>query len=480
MKGLKVERIDPYRLMIPRQACMRTHGMVYADATIEKRLYTDEALSQVVNVACLPGILGPSIAMPDIHMGYGFPIGGVAAFSKKDGVVSPGGVGYDINCGIRCVLTNMHLDDILPLKEQILQRIFTKVPSGVGSKHKVLKCTDKEFKDIITQGARWLVKKGLCPDVDLECHEDFGVLPGADPSNISERAKLRGLPELGTLGSGNHFIEMDVVDSIVDKDVAKAFSLFENQVLILIHTGSRGLGHQVCDDYIHAMLRTLPAYGIDLPDRQLACAPLAYDDAHTYLSAMAGAANFAFVNRGMVTHLVRSAFEEVFGRSWESMGMYLLYDCCHNIAKIEEILIHGEHVEACIHRKGATRALPPGDDRLPPRFRHTGQPVIVPGDMGRSSYILTGEEGSQETFYSACHGAGRLMSRHKARKQAKGRSISDELHRKGIYAVAARGFTLAEEMPDAYKDISDVVNTISGAGIARVVARMRPLGMIKG
>ncbi len=480
MEALRVERIDPYRLKIPMQSCMRTYGMVYADALIEKWLYTDDALVQVANVACLPGIIGPSIAMPDIHMGYGFPIGGVAAFGKDDGVVSPGGVGYDINCGIRCVLTNIKIEEMAPLKDRIIESIFKSVPTGVGSKHKTLRCTDREFHDVITQGAGWLVRKGLCPEVELECYEDHGMLSCADPGGISDRARRRGLPELGTLGSGNHFIEIDVVDSIVDQDTAEAFSLFENQIVVLIHTGSRGFGHQVCDDYIHAMLKALPDYGIELPDRQLACAPLSHPDAHMYLSAMAGAANFAFVNRGIITYLVRHAFEDVLGKSWESMGMYLLYDCCHNIAKIEEIPSGDRHVEVCIHRKGATRALPPGDKRLPPRFRKTGQPVIVPGDMGRSSYILAGQKGSEKTFFSACHGAGRLMSRHKARKQAKGRSISDELSRDGIYALAARGSTLAEEMPEAYKDVSHVVNTISGAGIASIVARMRPIGVVKG
>jgi len=480
METLKIERIDPYRLKIIKTPPMRTWGIVYANKAIEAALKKDEAIKQVANVACLPGIVGPSMAMPDIHWGYGFPIGGVAAFSVKDGVISPGGVGYDINCGIRCICTNLSKKELLPRKEKLLDALFHRVPAGLGSRHKTFKLSQKELEDVMIKGALWAVKKGFGTYEDLEAHEDFGSIPGANPDTVSGRACERGLPELGTLGSGNHFLELDVVDNIVDKKTARKFSLFKDQVLILVHTGSRGFGHQICDDYIHTMLSYGQRHNISLPDRQLACAPIDSKEARAYLGAMAAAANFAFANREMLTWFIRETIAPVFGKSWEALGLRLLYDCCHNIAKIETIPWKGKNIEACIHRKGATRALPPGDPRLAQRFKDTGQPVLVPGDMGRASFILVAGENAKETFFSACHGAGRLLSRREAKRQAKNRSIPDELAKKGIYALAASKATLAEEMPAAYKDVSDVVDTISGAGITKVVAKLSPVGMIKG
>ncbi|MCD6569969.1 MAG: RtcB family protein [Deltaproteobacteria bacterium] len=480
MEALKIERIDPYRLKIFKTPPMRTWGIVYANKVIEAGLEKDEALKQVANVACLPGIIGPSIAMPDIHWGYGFPIGGVAAFSLQDGVISPGGVGYDINCGIRCICTGLSIEEILPIKEKLLGEVFHRVPAGLGARHKRFKLSQKELKEIMIKGALWAVKKGFGTYDDLEAHEDYGSIPGADPDMVSGRACERGLPEVGTLGSGNHFIEIDVVDKIMDKKIARMFSLFKDQILIQVHTGSRGFGHQICDDYIRIMLSAGSRYNIYLPDRQLACAPIDTKEAKSYLGAMAAAANFAFANREMITYLIRETFEDLFGKSWENLGLRLLYDCCHNIAKIESIPWKGKSIEACIHRKGATRALPSGDARLPLRFKDTGQPVLIPGDMGRASFILVAGDNAKETFFSACHGAGRLLSRREAKRRAKGRSVFDELSKKEIYAIAASKATLAEEMPESYKDVSDVVDTISGAGVAKVIAKLRPIGMIKG
>ena len=480
MAALKIRRIDPYRIEIARQPPMRTTGLVYANGKIERTLEHDNVLQQVANVAALPGIVGPSLAMPDIHWGYGFPIGGVAAFSEADGIISPGGVGYDINCGICCISTQLSLNEVRPRIDRLLASLFNSVPAGVGSSNKGLAVGSKEFGQVLTKGAQWAVRKGYAPDEDLDAHEDGGCIEGADPGSVSKRAIERGQPQLGTLGSGNHFLELDVVDMISDATIAGSLGLFEGQVVVLVHTGSRGFGHQICDDYVHAMISASSRYGIELPDRQLACAPIRSREGQEYFGAMACAANFAFANRELITYLVRGTFEQFFEKSSEHMGMRLLYDCCHNIAKMERITWEGSQVNVCIHRKGATRALPPGDRRLPGRFARTGQPVLVPGDMGRMSYILVGSEGASETFYSACHGAGRLLSRHEAKKRSKGREIIRELHDKGIYAMAASRATLAEEIPDAYKDVSDVVDTITGAGIATAVARLKPVAMIKG
>ncbi len=480
MEGLTVRRIDAYRLEVRRKPPMRTSGLLYANAGIEKTLEGEEVIRQIANVACLPGIVGPSMAMPDIHWGYGFPIGGVAAFSLEDGIISPGGVGYDINCGIRCIRTNLTSRAVSPVLDNLLALLYNTVPSGVGSSTKSFRVSRKEFRKILEGGCGWALKQGLASNDDLDAHEDKGCIEGADPDAVSERAFERGMPQLGTLGSGNHFLEIDAVDGIYDAGTAERFGLFKDQVLVLVHTGSRGLGHQICDDYVHSMLATASRFGIDLPDRQLACAPISSSIGRDYCGAMASAANFAFTNRQIITHLVRQAFEVQFGKGWGKLGMGLLYDCCHNIAKKETVSFGGRALRVCIHRKGATRALPPGDTRLPDRFRKTGQPVLVPGDMGRMSYILAGDGNAGETFFSACHGAGRLLSRQKAKKFAKGRRLVEELERQGIRVMAASRSTLSEEIPEAYKDVTEVVSTMSGAGVARIVARLRPLAVVKG
>lgn len=480
MPPVKARRWDEYRIVIEKQPPMRTTGLVYANRSIEKTLEHDNVLQQVANVACLPGIIGPSIAMPDIHWGYGFPIGGVAAFSAHDGIISPGGVGYDINCGVCCILTNLEEDDVGVRMDDLLPALFNDVPSGVGSKGDFARVSSREFERMLVMGAGWLVKQGYIQEEDLESYEDRGCIEGADPGAVSARAYERGMPQLGTLGSGNHFLELDVVEEVLDEDRARLFGLFTGQVVILAHTGSRGFGHQVCDDYVREMISAASRYGIELPDRQLACAPASSREGREYYGAMAAAANFAFANRGIVVCLVRRCFERIFGMSFERLGMRLLVDCCHNIAKRERVEWEGSSIDACVHRKGATRALPPGDARLSERFRKSGWPVLVPGDMGRYSFILAGAEGARETFFSACHGAGRLLSRHEAKKRSRGRKILEELHHRGIQAMAASRATLAEEMPDAYKDVTDVVDTITGAGIASAVARLKPLAMIKG
>jgi tRNA-splicing ligase RtcB len=480
MKDIKITRIDPWRLKVEKQGEMRTHGIVYANSDIENYLLNDQALNQVANVACLPGIVGPSMAMPDIHWGYGFPIGGVAAFSMKDGIVSPGGVGYDINCGIRCLKTNLIYEQVSPVIERLIAVLFNAVPTGVGSKNMAFKMSQSDFRRILVRGASWVIRQGFAPEEDLECHEDYGCIDGANPDSVSKKAIERGLPELGTLGSGNHFIEIDTVDELFDKDIAQTFGLFEKQVVVQVHTGSRGLGHQVCDDYVHQMIAVAAKEWIVLPDRQLACAPLASSEAKRYLEAMASAANFAFANREIITFLIRECFEKIFSKSFEKLGIKLLYDCCHNIAKIEKVKSEGREIEVCIHRKGATRALLSGDKRLPDKFIRTGQPILVPGDMGRESYILVGSKKAEDTFFSACHGAGRLMSRSEAKRQAKEKTVIDDLRIKGIHIMAASRATIVEEMPEAYKDVSKVVDTITGAGIAIRVARLKPIGIIKG
>ncbi|HDP25956.1 MAG TPA: RtcB family protein [Deltaproteobacteria bacterium] len=480
MEKLTIKRIDPYRIRIEKTPPMRTTGLVYVNSALEKTLEHDMVLNQVANVACLPGIVGPSLAMPDIHWGYGFPIGGVAAFSLDEGVISPGGVGYDINCGVSCVLTSFTRDEVSSRINELLATLFGRIPSGVGSTNKDVRLSDKEFLKVLLKGASWATKSGYGSPGDLDAYEDRGSIAGANPDAVSKRALERGLPQLGTLGSGNHFLELDVVDFIADEERARKFGLFQGQIVILLHTGSRGLGHQICDDHVHEMLKAMPSHGIELPDRQLACAPVTSREGQAYLQAMAAAANFAFANRQIIIHLIRGSFEKTFGKSWDRLGMRLLYDCCHNIAKIEQISWKGSQRKVCVHRKGATRALPPGDVRLPERFTATGGPVLVPGDMGRMSFILAGSQWAEETFFSACHGAGRILSRRQAKKISRKRSIADELRRQEIHAVAASRSTLAEEIPEAYKDVSAVVNTITGAGIATAVARLRPVAMIKG
>jgi len=477
---IKLEKIDDLRWRIPKKGRMRVDGIIYANERLLKAIKEDESLIQVANVATLPGIVKYSLAMPDIHWGYGFPIGGIGAFDIEEGIISPGGVGYDINCGCRLMTTNLRADEIRPYLQKLVHDLFRNIPTGVGSTG-AIKLSKKEEKKVALMGAEWAIKEGYGDYEDLERTEDGGRMEGADPSVLSERALKRGEDQLGTLGSGNHFLEVGVVEKVYDEEKAKAFNLFEGQVTVLIHSGSRGFGHQICDDFLKEMARYVVEENIYLPDRQLACAKIKSDLGKRYWAAMACAANYAWANRQILMHKTREVFCESLGISPKELGMRLLYDVCHNIAKKEKHVIDGKEMWLCVHRKGATRALPPGHPLLPKVYKETGQPVLIPGDMGTYSYVLAGAKGAMlETFCSSCHGAGRVLSRAKAIKEAKGRSIKEELERKGILVQAKGKKTLKEEMPDAYKDVAEVVDVVHRAGLATKVARLRPLAVIKG
>ena len=479
IEGLR--RIDKNRIEVPKgyRSGMRTNGIIYVDAELEKSLES-KAIQQVANVASLPGIVGPALAMPDIHTGYGFTIGGVAAFDLKEGVVSPGGVGYDINCGVRLLRTGFEKKDVLPKLKDIVDGFYNEIPAGVGSKGN-LRLNSDEYRKVLINGARWVVGQGFGSREDLEHTESGGCIEGADPGLISSKAYERGRSQLGTLGAGNHFAEIQYVDEIFDEETASAFGLFKDQVTVMIHTGSRGFGHQVCTDFLEVMLRATKKYGIVLPDKELACAPFDSPEARDYMSCMKAAANYAWANRQFIMHWTREVLMRAFRTGPNTAGMSLVYDVAHNIAKVEEHVIDGRNRRVIVHRKGATRAFPPQHPELPAVYRETGQPVIIPGDMGRASFVLVGmEKGMHETFGSTCHGAGRLMSRNQAIKKAKGRAIWREMEDKGIIVRAAGRSTLAEEMPEAYKDVSNVVDVVHNAGLSKKVARLRPLGVIKG
>ena len=477
-----LKKLDDYRYEIPKEykKGMQVPGIIYADKEMIEVVCQDQSPEQVANVATLPGIVKYSLAMPDIHWGYGFPIGGVAATRVEDGVISPGGVGYDINCGTRLILTNLTVDEVKPKLSALLDAIFANVPSGLGSEGK-LKVKGKEFDEVLIKGARWAVEKGYGWEEDLERIEENGAMEGADPSVISGKARERGAPQLGTLGSGNHFIEIQRVQKIFDPEIAKVFGLFEDQVTILIHTGSRGFGHQVCTDYLSVMMNAIKKYNISLPDRQLACAPIESPEGKNYFSAMVCAANYAWANRQCITHWIRESFEVVFRKGAHKLGLNVLYDVAHNIAKIETHNIDGEKVKVCVHRKGATRAFPKFHPEIPEVYKEVGQPVIIPGDMGRASYILVGtEKAMEDTFGSTCHGAGRVMSRAGAKRSITGKEVIEELSEKGIMVRTDNIKGLAEEASEAYKDVEKVVEIVEGSGISRRVARMKPLGVIKG
>ncbi len=477
----KLKRIDGSRIEVPRdyRDGMRTNGIIYVDKRLEKDLES-KAVNQVANVAALPGIIGPSLAMPDIHMGYGFTIGGVAAFDLKSGIVSPGGVGYDINCGVRLLRTELTKQEVTPKIKDLIESFYRDIPTGVGSKGR-LRLNSKEHKSVLVKGSRWVVEKGFGDREDLENTESHGCMEGADPDLISKKAYERGSAQLGTLGSGNHFTEIQYVDKIYDENIANSLGLFKEQITVMIHTGSRGFGHQVCTEYLEIMHRAAKRYNIQLPDRELACAPFDSPEARDYMASMKAAANYAWANRQLIMYWVKESFMKIFNIGPGRAGMSLLYDVAHNIAKVEEHIIAGKKLNLIVHRKGATRAFPAGHAELPDIYKNTGQPVIIPGDMGRASFVLVGTDNAmQETFGSTCHGAGRVMSRHQAIKKAKGRAIWREMEDKGIIVRAAGRKTLAEEMPEAYKDVSNVVDVVQNAGLSKKVARLRPLGVIKG
>ncbi|HYG63057.1 MAG TPA: RtcB family protein [Thermoanaerobaculia bacterium] len=476
-----IEQVDETRWRIPRHGKMRVDGLVFASAEMMEDIQKDESLQQVANVAHLPGILKASMAMPDIHWGYGFPIGGVAATDADEGVVSPGGVGYDINCGVRLLRSSLHRDEIRPRLKELVNQLFRDVPTGMGATRHDLRLGKKDLQQVLERGASWAVEKGLGTSRDLEVIEEGGTIHGADPSQVSDRAYERGGPQLGSLGSGNHFAEIQYVAEIYDEEAARAFGLTEGQVTVMIHSGSRGMGHQVCTDHLKVMLEAAARYGIELPDRQLCCAPIHSPEAKRYFAAMAAAANFAFANRQVMCHSARQTFAKVLEVAPHQLGMETVYDVCHNIAKFETFEMDGKKVRACVHRKGATRAYPAGHPQVPRPYREVGQPVMIPGDMGRYSYVLAGgDRAYAETFGSTCHGAGRKLSRNEAKRVAKGRSILKELEEQGVLVKAAGMGTVAEEMPEAYKDVADVVDVVHKAGLSRKVAQLRPMGVVKG
>ena len=481
MPGIETIKLDSYRWLIPKTGNMKTEGLVFADQDMMAAIRQDASLQQVANVACLPGIVGRSLAMPDIHWGYGFPIGGVAAFDMETGIISPGGVGYDINCGVRLLRSDLDAADTKNLIPTLVNALFKNIPSGIGSRRKDLKLSEKQMREVLVKGARWATAQGYGNKEDLEHVEEMGCIPGGNPDDVSEKAYKRGKSQLGTLGSGNHFVEVAFVEEVFDERAASALNLYKGQVTVMIHTGSRGLGHQVCDDHIRLLLKASDRYRIELPDKQLCCAPVSSREGQRYLAAMACAANFAFCNRQIIAYWVQEAFQEVFQTGPKGLGLHLVYDICHNMAKIESHEVDGKTRKLCVHRKGATRAFPPQSPLIPKAYRDIGQPVLIPGDMGRHSYVMVGtQKALDETFGSSCHGAGRALSRHQAKKAAKGRAIIRELEDRGIYVQSAGRATIAEEMPEAYKDVTTVVNVIHNAGLGKKVVKLKPLGVIKG
>jgi tRNA-splicing ligase RtcB (3'-phosphate/5'-hydroxy nucleic acid ligase) len=483
MPEYKIKKLSDYKWEVEKDKSlgMRVPGIIFADREILEIAEKEKTLDQLVNVANLPGILNASFAMPDIHYGYGFPIGGVAAFDLEDGVISPGGVGYDISCGVRMLRTNIDAGDIGKRLEGIMYRLYDSIPKGVGSKGKI-KMSKQQMEKIFTLGAGWAVKQGYGWQEDIEYTEENGCMDGANPGYVSEQAYGRGHDQAGTLGSGNHFIEVAKVAEIFDNRSAAAMGLYQNQVTIMVHSGSRGLGHQVCSDYLRVMQQSQWPGKFKLPDRQLACAPINSQEGKRYFGAMVCAVNYAMVNRHCLAHWIRLAFESIFNKSAEKMDMGLVYDVSHNIAKIEEHEINGSVKKVCVHRKGATRSFGPLSLEIPQKYKNIGQPVIIPGDMGRYSYIMAGtKKAMEESFGSTCHGAGRLMSRSRAQKEINGAKLQkDLLDKKGIIVLAPSIAGLAEEAPDAYKDVSNVVDVVHNAGLSVKVARLEPLGVIKG
>ena len=479
-----IRKVDSFRWEIPKsyKQGMRVPGLIFASEHMIEQIKRDNAPEQVANVATLPGIVKASMAMPDRHWGYGFPIGGVAAFDAEDGIVSPGGVGYDINCGVRLLTTNLDERDVHPKLKELVDTIFLNVPSGVGEKGK-LRLSIQELNEVLDLGVKWAVEHGYGWNEDLERIEEGGSIKYARHEKISDKAKKRGAPQLGTLGAGNHFLEVQKVEKIFLPDVAKRFGItHEGQVVVMIHTGSRGLGHQVATDYIRVMEQAARKYGIKLVDQQLACAPVKSKEAEDYFVAMSAAANFGFTNRQLIMHWVRESFGKVFGQDPEDLEMHLVYGVAHNIAKLEEHVVDGKRMKVYVHRKGATRAFAAGRAELSQLYRDVGQPVLIPGDMGTASYVLVGtQKAMEETFGSTCHGAGRVMSRHAALRRFRGEAVKRELwEKKHIYVRSASNRVAAEEAPDAYKDVNEVVRAVEGAGISRIVAKMVPLGVVKG
>ena len=476
------ERISDYIWQVPQdfRGDMRAPARLYASEELLEDALQDESVTQLVNTATLPGIVKYAIAMPDIHQGYGFPIGGVVATQTPDGVISPGGVGYDINCGVRLLASHIRAEEIAPQIKDLATALYKNCPSGVGSEGSV-PLNAKQLDDVLEQGSEWAVKNSYARREDLERTEEFGRMLGADAGMVSKRAKDRGRAQLGTLGAGNHFIEVDHVVEVYDAQIAERLGLFPEQIVVQIHCGSRGLGHQVCTDYVNDFQRAVREYHIELPDRELVCAPLNSPEGQTYFKAMAAAANFAFANRQVLAYHIRRSFEEVLAGIVKDFDLFQIYDIAHNMAKVEEHDVDNQRVKVCVHRKGATRAFGPGSAVLPDDLRDIGQPVLIPGSMGTASYVLIGTaKAMTETFGSTCHGAGRVMSRAKAKREVRGEKLRDELAARGIVIRAGSMPGLAEEAPQAYKVVARVVEVVHRAGIGRRVARLEPLAVIKG
>ncbi|MGA1792888.1 MAG: RtcB family protein [Thermoplasmatota archaeon] len=488
-----LEKMDDHRYRIPAsyREDMRREGILFTSEEMLPSILSDEACEQIANVATLPGLAGPSMAMPDVHWGYGFPIGGVAAtLYDEGGVVSPGGVGFDINCGVRLLSTSLTEDEVRPRVKELTEAMFRNVPSGIGSKARI-RVGARELDEILSSGAKWAVANGYGYKRDLDHMEENGGMEDADPDEVSEKAKKRGMPQVGSLGAGNHFLEVQRVDEIFDPETAKGMGVREvGQIMVMVHTGSRGLGYQVCSDQVRSLENLYHGqgksyhsdkFGITIPDRQLVAAPLGSKEADAYLGAMRSAANYAWANRQLITHWTRESFSSVLGKEVSELEIDLVYDIAHNIAKVEEHQVEGRRRKVCVHRKGATRAFGPGHPEIPADYGDLGQPVLIPGDMGTASYLLAGTEAAMDlTFGSTCHGAGRVLSRSKAVKSFRPDGIVKELAKKGIHVRAASPKVLSEEAPQAYKDIDQVIEVAHGSGISRKIARMTPIAVVKG
>lgn len=476
------KKISDYEWELPQsfRADMRVPVRVFATRELLEDALGDLSIEQAVNATTLPGVVGAVVVMPDMHQGYGFPIGGVAATRYPDGVISPGSIGYDINCGVRLLGSFISYEEAEPHLSELATSLDRHCPSGVGNKG-AINLTMEELDQVCRMGARWALKRGMATEQDVRRTEEGGMIEGADPKEISQRAKERGRAQLGTLGSGNHFLEVDVVEQVFDREAADAMGLQEGMLCVAIHCGSRGFGHQICTDYVQSFQGAVKRYGIQLPDRELVCAPMDSPEGKSYLAAMRSAANYAFANRQLLAHQARQAFEEVFAGKFKNWHLHQVYDIAHNIGKVETHQIDGKQMKVCVHRKGATRAFGPGSPGLPQEYSVVGQPVLVPGSMGTASWVLVGTEASMlRSFGSSCHGAGRMLSRSQAKKRVRGDALKKELQSEGIHVRAGSLGGLAEEAPEAYKDVDRVVNTVSGAGIARKVARLKPVAVVKG
>jgi len=481
-RNIQLRKVDEYTWEIPKgsKKCMRVPAVVFADEYLLSKMREDLTLTQAANVACLAGVQSAVFVMPDGHQGYGFPIGGVAAMNVNEGVLSPGGVGYDINCGVRLLRTNLSINDVKPKIRELIDEIFRNVPSGVGSTGKIRLSTG-ELNRVLEEGVEWAISRGFGWTDDLEHIEEKGSMKAADASKVSGTAKRRGAPQLGTLGAGNHFLEVQIVDKIYNPSIAKKLGIeYEGQVMVMIHTGSRGLGHQVASDYLLTMERAMRKYGITPPDRELASVPFSSKEGQDYFSAMAAAANYAWTNRQLITHWVRESFSRVFRTDPDKLDLHIVYDVAHNIAKVEEHVINGKRMKVIVHRKGATRAFPPGHPEIPRDHRDIGQVVLIPGSMGTASYVMVGIPEGARTFYSAAHGAGRWLSRAAAIRTYNPGVITQNLMNRGIYLRAATRRVIAEEAPGAYKDVDKVAMVTHKVKIAALVARLKPIGVAKG